>query len=528
MKEIKLGIGRKTLISIIILSISICFASCYSGYRQYKNSIESLYNEKGYAIGDLILYELDHEIVAEYSKTFEADAQYGPIKEYLDGVLNSTGVKYIYIVVPLSDGNMRYIYDSSGMTIGSIDPISKFHEEIMQVYTSGEQNRDNYFIRNSKKYGRLTSSILPIKDKAGDTVALLFVDIAMEDIEANLNEFIFKAIVISFVLMLIFCQICYLYMKKAFTIPVKVIEKCLTDFAENNAQLTHELESIKTNDELQLLAETLFSMEKSVVDYIDRITSITAEKERNVFELNLARDIQASMLPCKFPPFPERKEFDIYASMTPAKEVGGDFYDFFLIDDSHVGIVMADVSGKGVPAALFMAVSKILLKNRMQISQASPAEILKKVNNQLCENNKVEMFVTVWLGILDINTGIITAANAGHEFPCVKHNGRYELIKDKHGFVLAGMENLNYKDYEIKLEKGDSLFLYTDGVTEATNTNNELFGTDRMIEALNSAPDEDCKAILDSVQSAIDGFVKDAPQFDDITMLCLEYNGGTV
>jgi sigma-B regulation protein RsbU (phosphoserine phosphatase) len=280
----------------------------------------------------------------------------------------------------------------------------------------------------------------------------------------------------------------------------------------------------RTNDEIEILAESFAMLSKRTRDYIQKITVITAEKERIGTELALATRIQADMLPNIFPAFPERPDFDIYASMTPAKEVGGDFYDFFLIDDNHLGLVMADVSGKGVPAALFMMISKILVQNYAMTGR-SPAEVLRAVNDQICSNNREEMFVTVWFGILDTRTGKITAANAGHEYPALMPaGGQFELVKDKHGFVIGGMEGVRYREYELQLTPGAKLFLYTDGVPEATDANSELFGTERMLAALNAAPAAP-DGILKQVRAAVDGFVKDAEQFDDLTMLCLEYKG---
>ena len=240
-------------------------------------------------------------------------------------------------------------------------------------------------------------------------------------------------------------------------------------------------------------------------------------------ELNLATRIQASMLPSIFPPFPERKEFDLYASMDPAKEVGGDFYDFFLVDDDHLCIVMADVSGKGVPAALFMMASKIILANNAKMGK-SPAQILTDTNASICSNNREEMFVTVWLGILEISTGKLTASSAGHEYPVLKDpDGGFELFRDKHGFVIGGMEGARYKEYELMLRPGSKLFLYTDGVPEATNAGGEMFGTGRMIAALNADAGADPGQVLKNVRAAVDGFVAGAEQFDDLTMLCLDY-----
>jgi sigma-B regulation protein RsbU (phosphoserine phosphatase) len=297
----------------------------------------------------------------------------------------------------------------------------------------------------------------------------------------------------------------------------------------SGTNLAFEMEdTYRTKDEIQVLAEAFATLSKRTRDYIDQITKITAEKERIGAELELATRIQADMLPNIFPAFPEREEFDIYATMTPAKEVGGDFYDFFLIDNDHLGMVMADVSGKGVPAALFMMMSKILVNNFAMMG-SSPAKVLEQVNTQICKNNDEEMFVTVWFGVLEISTGKITAANAGHEYPIIKKpDGSFELFKDKHGFVIGGMEGVKYRQYELQLQPGSKLFLYTDGVPEATSAETELFGTDRMLAALNTAKDKTPVDVLQAVQDAVDEFVKDAEQFDDLTMLCLQYQGPEV
>lgn len=244
-------------------------------------------------------------------------------------------------------------------------------------------------------------------------------------------------------------------------------------------------------------------------------------------ELALATRIQSDMLPNVFPPFPDRKEFEIIASMDPAKEVGGDFYDFFLVDDDHLGLVIADVSGKGVPAALFMMASKIVIASNAKMGK-TPAKVLTDANRAICSNNKEEMFVTVWLGILEISTGILKAANAGHEYPIIKkHDGSFEIYKDKHGFVVGGMDGVEYSDYEIKLEKGDKLFVYTDGIPEATNADQRAYGLERLINTLNENKEKNIEDILKGVEASIKGFVKEAPQFDDITMLCFEYKGGS-
>ena len=305
--------------------------------------------------------------------------------------------------------------------------------------------------------------------------------------------------------------------------PLNTITQRISELKEGNLEFKME-DTYRTGDEIEVLAESFATISHKTVAYVEQIKRVTAEKERIGTELDMARQIQASMLPHMFPPFPERSEFDLYATMTPAKEVGGDFYDFFLVDDDHLCMVMADVSGKGVPAALFMMISKVILQSCAMLGQ-SAAEILTKTNEALSHDNQVEMFVTVWLGILEISTGKMTCANAGHEYPALKRGDHFELYKDRHGFVIGGMEGVRYKEYELQLQPGDKLFVYTDGVTEATSADLKLFGTDRMLEALNKEPDAHCRQILGSVQADIDSFVGEAEQFDDLTMLCMEYNG---
>ena len=294
---------------------------------------------------------------------------------------------------------------------------------------------------------------------------------------------------------------------------------------KDSETVAKNLAEVKPHNEIGQLSEDVVELTSELDRYMRRNEAITAEKERISTELSLATRLQAAFVPHTFPPFPNREEFDIYAVMNPAREVGGDFYDFFLIDDDHLCLVMADVSGKGIPGALFMMVSKIILQSCAMLGRSS-AEILNKTNEAICSNNPEDMFVTVWLGILEISTGKLTTANAGHEYPAIKRpGGSFELLKEKHGLVIGAMENTHYKEYELRLEPGTKLFLYTDGVPEATDTENRMFGIGHMLEALNEEPDAAPRQLLQNVHRAVDGFVKDAEQFDDLTMLCMEYKG---
>jgi sigma-B regulation protein RsbU (phosphoserine phosphatase) len=230
------------------------------------------------------------------------------------------------------------------------------------------------------------------------------------------------------------------------------------------------------------------------------------------------------MLPCIFPPFPDRPEFDIYATMTPAKEVGGDFYDFFMVDDDHLAVVIADVSGKGIPAALFMMTAKTLIKTLMQTG-LSPAQVFTEANARLCENNDEGMFVTAWMGVLEIPTGRFTYVNAGHNPPLLRRVGEdFQYLKSRAAFVFAGMEGIRYRQEEVLLSPGDVLYIYTDGVTEAADLQDRLYGNEQLLRVLNAQHTQDLTAILRAVKEDVDTFAAGVPQFDDITMLALRFD----
>ncbi len=309
--------------------------------------------------------------------------------------------------------------------------------------------------------------------------------------------------------------------------PVKNVQRSIQDYKDtkNSEDVkTHLSKAVLLHNELGQLSRDVVSMTEEIDDHVKSIETITAEKERIVAELGLASRIQMAMLPGKFPAFPDRTDFDVFASMDPAREVGGDFYDFFLIDDDHLCITIADVSGKGVPAALFMMASKIILANNAMMGK-SPAEILSNTNAAICSNNSAEMFVTVWLGILELSTGKLTAANAGHEYPVIRRaGGTFELIKDRHGFVVGGMPGSKYKEYELELGRGDMLFLYTDGLPEATDNAGNMFGNSRMLDALNASAVNTPEEIIQHMRGAVNDFVASAEQFDDLTMMCVKFN----
>ena len=371
---------------------------------------------------------------------------------------------------------------------------------------------------------------VPVGDESNGTRGYILADFTLNEMTHDMLAFLIRYIFATIAVTAFMGFIITRLMERTTVRPINAIAKAAQSYVEDRRSGNTRMEHfsslpIRTGDEVEHLNRVMAQMEKDLSVYMEDLTRVTKKEERVRTELDMASKIQKGALPDIFPAFPDRQEFDLYASMEPAKEIGGDFYDFFLIDDDHLCLVIADVSGKGVPAALFMMASKIILADNA-IMGKSPSEILYDANNAICKNNKLEMFVTVWVGILEVSTGKLSAANAGHEYPALKRgDGGFSVFKDRHGFVLGGMEGMKYKEYEIQLSPGDKLFVYTDGVSEANDPDGNMFEVKRMIDALNEDPDASPAQILGAVRGQINIFVREAEQFDDLTMLCLEYKG---
>lgn len=383
-------------------------------------------------------------------------------------------------------------------------------------------------VTRNAEYGYLASAYVAILDSAGVPVALASVDISMEMINQQLLTFVAGAVLVSCLILVVSAVAYYYYVRDIVIRPAGILhdaaEKLVKDEMDDLDNFSIDIHS---GDEFEDLAQAFQYMTVELSEYIKNLTEVTAEKERIGAELDVAAQIQSSMLPCIFPAFPGKKEIDIYATMNPAKEVGGDFYDFFMVDDRHLAVVMADVSGKGVPAALFMVIGKTLIKDHTQPGKPL-GEVFSDVNNLLCDSNSEGLFITAFEGVLDLETGEFFYVNAGHEVPYINRAGEgYQPYKVRPGFVLAGMEDMRYKEGSLTLQPGDRIFLYTDGVPEATNRENELYGNERLYRILNQNKDRTPKELLPEIKADVDLFVGEAPQFDDITMLCLEYKGKT-
>ena len=471
-----------------------------------------------------------------YKELFrDVDTSRGSTYDVLVHILRSykeTGNVYALYIAMYDEKNsaMVYIVDpdkEKNLLPGQWESVER---KGMEKFLRWDGNSLLYDTDKTEKYGWMCTTGVPLTDENGDTYAFILVDVNFSNIRSQLGSFALQLIVAMLLITAVIALLMARRMKKRVADPINAVSAAALRYSEDKKAGVSKTDhfsglDIRTHDELRKLGDVMSNMEHELQDYEQRITAIVAERERNAADMNTAMRIQQGMLPQQFPPFPDRHEFDIFASMDPAKEVGGDFYDFFLIDDDHLGLVMADVSGKGVPAALFMMISKVILQNSARYGR-SAGEILTNTNTAICSKNKAEMFVTVWLGILEISTGKLTAANAGHEYPAIRRaGGDFQLLNDKHGLVIGAFDGIQYKEYELKLGPGDKLFLYTDGVPEATDSENSLFGTGRMLEALNIDPEAEPQKILENVSDSINTFVKDAEQFDDLTMMCIRYNG---
>ena len=540
------GIKAKTVFATVSFMAVLTFAIAAIGFKLYKDSVMRSYR----AYADTVLkYAYSASVKYSFGDMISSRSmpdKYTELRTELDTIKESSDIEYLYAIY-FNDINdihsLHYAINAKTQKeletngeytyLGKACEVGAFEDDtlliLQQAVKSGKRDTgslDGY----SDTYGHMLNGYHVIFDSKDNPVGLICVEIDVNKIYVELWQYVLLVILTATAVTAIVVLL-YLFNTNNYLIKpiVKITENSDSFVKKMEAnvdpdELIFEDVTVKSEGELRLLADNVKRMADGVSTYMTNLKEATSEKERISTELSLATKIQFAMLPHKFPPFPDRTEFDLYAMMDPAREVGGDFYDFFMIDEDHLGLVMADVSGKGIPAALFMMVSKIILQSCAMLGK-TPAEILTKTNDALCYDNQVNMFVTVWCGILEISTGKLTAANAGHEYPALMQNGEFSLYKDKHSFAVGGMEGILYKEYEIQLKPGDKLFLYTDGVPEATDTENKMFGVDRMLDTLNNHKAADPCLLLKNVRASVNSFVKDAEQFDDLTMMCLKYKG---
>ena len=537
----KLKLLPKFIISLGVVGLVLTIAISLFSYATSKSYLEEMYAERVMTNSDAIASMIDVEDV----KTILAEGgdqtpEYKEMYDLFNKLKKDGDITFLSLVVPDEDSVCFYIdamveemgddpanqlpYGSDILYVDAANPDDPADME--KYITIWERYRDNKGIDTplvtDNDYGYNYTGVSVILDENGNAIAEIQYILDMSEVRAYLNSFLINMLLISFAIIGITIILYIFFVRKMVTKPVGKLTAFTQEITKTGTFENQHID-IKTGDEIESLSQSFNFMLAELENYIANLSKVTAEKERIGTELDIAKHIRASMLPCIFPAFPERKEFDIYATMEPAKEVGGDFYDFFMVDDTHLAIVMADVSGKGVPAALFMVIGKTLIKDHTTPGR-DLGKVFTEVNQLLCESNSEELFITAFEGVLDLVTGEFVYVNAGHEMPFIcKAGGDFEPYKIRAGFVLAGMEGMKYRAGSTRLEPGDKIFQYTDGVTEATNLQNELYGMNRLGAILNKVKGGTPNDILPAIKKDIDEFVGDADQFDDITMLCLEY-----
>ncbi len=527
-------LALELIIGAVFFGAVMCFVNSLTGYGEFKKELENLYGDitiqlaktgASYIHTDSIPYWLKHGPDEEWEET----------NKKLDTLTNTSDLAYIYVSVISPDYKTRtYVFDTvnklsleAGSTVipfGKVSSLENKDEEYINNLKTVIEDGESYTSFTYKDEGGHVTTAIPLFGTNGKVTAIMSIVKPMNEIKAHKRNFLRSIIISATIVTLLFIALYAFLLYIGIIRPILSITYETTHFAEHHGELSGLLKKIKHRNEIGKLAKSIEKMSGDMTKYIEELTHATAEKERLGAELNVATQIQAEMLPRVFPPYKNHPEIELYATMTPAKEVGGDFYDFYMLDDDHFAMVVGDVSGKGVPAALFMVITKTLLKEASEHS-ILPSEIFERVNSILCEGNESGLFVTCWMGILTLSTGELNFANAGHTAPIIKTHGQINYLSSKPNLMLAAMDGVPYTNHTVKMKRGDRLFVYTDGITEATNEYDELYGEDRLLHVMRSVQDKGktSRDILDIIRNDLDDFVLDAPQFDDITMLAMSY-----
>lgn len=522
----------KTKVAALFLMMGIILTAVvgYVAYTQSHRQVSNNYFELAFNSAKMAAQIVSGIDLVDYHVQGKND-EYYELHKKLSDLQNFYALEYLYIVIPNTERNESiYIFniytdlDNSLQTygLGELETDWLLYEDVLRTFLMGT-NSDHMVITDSA-YGYLVSAFVPVFASDGRIQAVAGVDISMESLIREVRNRTFQIMGLAMIINIIFFIALLFLMQRQILNPVVKLSRHMKEFSTDDAlQL---IEIIHTGDELQDMSESFNRMVKTLNEYIENLETITADRERIATELNIATHIQTNMLPGVFPAFPDRSEFDIYASTKPAQEVGGDFYDYFLIDQDTLAVVVADVSGKGIPSALFMVIAKTLIKSNAQHGK-SPAEVFAAVNKNLCENNERGMFVSAFMGYLDVPTGKLRYVNAGHNPPLIKRRGEeFSWLNTlKPGFVLGGMENMSYRQGEVTLNNDDELFLYTDGVTEAVNNDDKLFAKQRLLNTANNSRELPLKEFTVAIEREIEAFCDGAKQADDITMLVLRYMG---
>ncbi len=527
----------KVILSVVLVMTALSALLIYVGYREISDSIEKQYEETAFRTARTALSFIDADRLSDYNdqggdfyeETMKLDAEWSRL-------VNTQTATFAYAIQPDVSKNfteIRFVLSTMNDTF----PYERFHSGHLRP-TSNEEYRQAYEDLYSRKKMRATiirdngvsetgdhiTVMLPIKNVAGEVKGILCVQRQMEDLRITQRFYLRHMIAAALAVLIFMLLIQGNHLRLNLLDPLKKLTGGVREISGGN--LEKKLD-IRTGDELEKLAGAFNIMTDELQTYMKNLTAVTAEKERISTELNVAKEIQRGMLPQDFD-F-GRSDFEIFATMNAAREVGGDFYDFYLLDENHLAVTVADVSGKGIPASLFMVISKTVLKNfaTFTTSPDDYSAVLSCANDQLCQGNEEMMFVTVFFGVLEISTGRFIYVNGGHNPPIIYRHAenRCEFLDVEKNFVLGSIEDVPYIQQETRLEQGDLFFAYTDGVNEAMNENHEEYTSERLLKFMNSTNcDADLEILLAAVRADVAEHVGEAEQSDDITMMALRRN----
>ena len=520
------AITKKIVLLIIFTGLILGAVTLYASYWSFTHRFRERYDATIQSICAAARECLPVENFDTYLSTHQSDAAYDDAMRILQDFVNKFELNMLY--VSKVDGpdytHITYLFNPvsldgtyTAFPLGYeeeyVEP--EFNGSAKKVFEKGEAIiRHTYKTRS----GSHITAMLPVYNASGKIVAVVGAQKSIQEFIDAQSSFLNVILLISIVSVVSFFALFTVFFDRQFVHPLRLLTQETKRFASSGGEPDEAVKRIKNKDEIGDLSQSVIQMEEDIIRNVRELFKVSTEKERMATELSVASRIQLELLPTDYPPFPERHDFDLFASMSPAKEVGGDLYDYILLDDDHLMLVVGDVSGKGVPAALFMVVAKTLIAS-YATQGLSPSAIFEKTNKQLCAGNESNLFVTCWLGLVTLSTGKMRFVNAGHPAPVLYHDGAFSFLKIKADCVLGVFEETHFTEHEITLSKGDRLFVYTDGVTEATNASDVLFGEERLMTALEGTQDLDAPRTIRSVRKHIDRFVSEAEQFDDITML---------
>ena len=527
--KLLLGVVLSTLIPMILTAVVVGYYLLSAEFSEITaNAFATTRAGARIVDGDHILDYLNVVSTDENGNpVYYTDDYYYEVLDFLNSIQEENDlVMYYYICVPRDD-NLVYVWDATTAE----DPSPQGFSEVR--FTTEKESVDLAFSKTpvekiavilDSQYGDLLTGFSPVYDSSGEPVALVGIDLSLRELFIKVNIYL-TLIMISLLLMtLIIVLFLVRSIRRLVIKPINKLNSAVKSIVgELRGRARFDLE-INTGDELEELADSFRRMDDDIHTYIEQLTTATADRERINVELGISQRIQADILPNSYPAFPERNDFDIYAALYPCESIGGDFYDFFLIDEDHLAMVVGDVSGSGVPAALYMVMVETLIKSRAMQS-FTPADVLQSVNDQMLAY-KTELSSIVWMAVLELSTGNGVAINAGYGAPALCRAGkRFELQEYEDFPPVGASESIRFRDHGFRLEPGDSVFLFSDGVRCVKNEKGESFGCQRVLELLNREPEATPSVLIQSVKQALDRFSSGESQDEDFTMLALKYYG---